>query len=652
MVFVETLGTEAGVHAVKKLIDLVIDHAQKYHKFQKESLRDISDILERYLKKCYDSSNSMSTIVFRNQPKTIDELYIPLTISQECFPPDDDTETYILNFGNIEYIEKYPLLKIVDTAGMGKSTIVKFIAMQVIKQGSYVPVIIELRKMTQETDILSFIMEQMSFLDEKFSHQDVLDLIKGGDFLFLFDGYDEIPEMYKMQVTEKIQDFLKRIENNHVIISSRKEGGLDCFDGFQTFSIVPLKKEEAYELIRKYDNHGDRGEELIAAIEKNNNLRLLKEFLTNPLMVSLLYKAYSYKPDIPYKKYVFYDQVYAALFEEHDLTKGGAYKRPKKCGLDMADFKRVLNRLGFYCARNNIVEFTREDLLSVIRNIIEKMPDLSVRSGDFQQDLVTTVPLFIQESGKYRWVHKSFYEYFAACFVRYDAREKQETIVSKMCSSKKCSRFVNVLDFCFDMDNRLAQQAILLPFLKSFIEHYQTSYQFLKGEYWSNNPSRLAFLKSVSYFCSWGMIISKKGKEDAKKRIREKNQVLFGAAKTIDGYFASVTFGLKSSYAIADLLRMKNVDIFDDTSRAKICLTKINYKGIPAGIYLLEDNIANLNAINLLLTNEKIGFFERVRSDSLTFNYVLDIEKCITLRKTIEKNLQIENSFLIELDDL
>lgn len=652
MVFVETIATEAGIHTAKKLIDLVIDHAKKYHKFQEESLRDISEILERYLKKCHDSSNSMSTIVFRNQPKTLEELYIPLTIEQELFPPRKNTQSYKLEFGNIEYIEKYPYLKIVDTAGMGKSTIIKFIAMQVIDQEKYIPIIIELRKIMPETNILDFIMEQMSFLDEKFSHQDILDLIKSGDFLFLFDGYDEIPEKYKMKVTEKVQDFLKKVENNHVIISSRKEGGLDCFDGFQTFSIAPLSREEAYDLIRKYDGHGERGEELIAAIENDSNLRLLKEFLTNPLMVSLLYKAYSYKPDIPYKKYLFYDQVYAALFEEHDFTKGGAYKRHKKSGLDMADFKRVLNRLGFYCARNNIVEFTREDLLGVLRDIIEKMPDLSVRSGDFQQDLVTTVPLFIQESGKYRWVHKSFYEYFAACFIRYDAREKQKDIVLKICKRNNVARFGNVLDFYYDMDNRLAQQAILYPFLESFIEHYKTAYHFLDGKFLMNNPSIVAFLKSISYFCEWGLVVSDKGEEDAREAISETNQVLFGRGNMVDGNYVSMTFGFKQGYDIVDLLRMKGVDIFDDMLGANRNSLKTNYKGIPVGIYSVDDDKENLNAINILLTNEKNGFFKQILWYSWMFNYVLDIKKCIELKKTIENNIKIEQIFLDDLEDL
>lgn len=649
MVIAETLAAEASIHTVKKLIDLVIDHAQKYHKFQKESLRDISDILERYLKKCYDSSNSMSTIVFRNQPKTIDELYIPLTISQECFPPDDDTEKYTLNFGNIEYIEKYPLLKIVDTAGMGKSTIVMFIAMQVIKEEKYVPVIIELRKMSQETDILSFIMEQMSFLDEKFSHQDVLDLIKGGDFLFLFDGYDEIPEMYKTQVTEKVQDFLKKIDDNHVIISSRKEGGLDCFDGFQTFSIVPLEEEEAYELIRKYDNYGDRAEELIQAIKNDSNLTLLQEFLTNPLMVSLLYKAYSYKPDIPYKKYVFYDQVYAALFEEHDLTKGGAYKRPKKCGLDMADFKRVLNRLGFYCARKNIVEFTREELLTVLRDIVEKMPDLSIKPVDFQHDLVTTVPLFVYESGKYRWVHKSFYEYFAACFIRYDVREKQEQIISKMANRENISKFENILDFCYDMDTRLVQQTVVLPFLEKYIEHCETSYQFLTSKLSKKNQLKISLLKGISYFINWGFIVSDIGANDLEEKARSIESLCLGHYRTSNGNYATVTFSFKKGYDIVSLLFMKGANIFSSRQIKLKENEPPRFGNVSAGIYSVEDNVSNSSVIKKLLFEDD-ELFSRIFHYSYVFKFVLDYDKCIALRDKIKENIKIEKEYLDDLD--
>ena len=78
-----------------------------------------------------------------------------------------------------------------------------------------------------------------------------------------------------------------------------------------------------FSLIRKYDNNGEKSERLIERITKDNQLDILKEFLINPMLTSLLYKTFEYKEEISYKKLGFYSQVYEALYNDHDKTKGG-----------------------------------------------------------------------------------------------------------------------------------------------------------------------------------------------------------------------------------------------------------------------------------------------------------------------------------------
>ena len=117
------------------------------------------------------------------------------------------------------------------------------------------------------------------------------------------------------------------------------------------FKIKPLLPEEAYELIRKYGQNGERAQKLINAIkQEHKNFIVLKEFLVNPL-VSLLYKTYEYKEELPYRKVEFYRQVYEALFNDHDKSKD-AYVRPKKCGLPIREFECILRYLAFFQCKN------------------------------------------------------------------------------------------------------------------------------------------------------------------------------------------------------------------------------------------------------------------------------------------------------------
>ena len=76
-------------------------------------------------------------------------------------------------------------------------------------------------------------------------------------------------------------------------MTSREEIGLTAFPQFQRFKIRPLQKQEAYTLLTKYaENNLSRT--LIAKLEQPEN-SAIHEFLTNPLLTSLLYKSFEYK---------------------------------------------------------------------------------------------------------------------------------------------------------------------------------------------------------------------------------------------------------------------------------------------------------------------------------------------------------------------
>lgn len=96
---------------------------------------------------------------------------------------------------------------------------------------------------------------------------------------------------------------------------------LTTFGDFQAFQIKDLKEPEAYALLGRYDGNGETSQRLIAELKAERN-KSVKEFLKNPLLVTLLFIVYDYKTTIPFKKHFFYSQIYDALYEGHDLSKG------------------------------------------------------------------------------------------------------------------------------------------------------------------------------------------------------------------------------------------------------------------------------------------------------------------------------------------
>lgn len=426
---------------------------------------------EEYLYRTYKKYSIINTLVFKNEQRLLKELYIPLTLVKENHQKSKAEQIKIDQYP-INLVKSYNKILITDTAGMGKSTLTKYLFLDVIENGRGIPIYIEMRRLKNGRPILLEIQEQINSLSKEFNPKLLLEFIQTGGFVFFLDGYDEISLEERSVVTTNIQDFISKASNNVFFLTSRPEQALTSFGDFQVFSINSLTKKEAYELLRKYDKQGNTSKSLIEEL-KTGQYEMIDEFLKNPLLVSLLFAAFDYKHTIPLKKHIFYRQVYDAYFDSHDLSKGDNYIHDKCSNLDIDDFERILRFVGFKCLQFQRIEFEKDILLQIIEGAKEFCPDLTFSSSDFFKDILSAVPLFCKDGQYYKWVHKSLQEYFAAQFIYKDSKKDQDDILSALYSSVNVDKYINLLDLYYDIDNWGFKKNILLPLCEAYVEHYE-----------------------------------------------------------------------------------------------------------------------------------------------------------------------------------
>lgn len=470
--------TKVGVVALtEKSVETFVETKIKpiFENWGKEESRSIEleECLSEYLLRCYGKNNIMTTIVFGRMQKTLEDLYIPLTLEEYR----NKDKKWVIDEKCYDILDNYSRILVIDMAGMGKSTIVKYFACQGVNLDKCIPIVIELRKLEKGQTILEYIQKQINSYDKNIEISEIVDILKKGDFVIFFDGYDEIANENKPDVLEEIQEFTSKASNTKIVITSREEEDLNSLGEYKCVNIKPLAKEEAYMLIKKYDNDGDISKKLIKRLEEDLSMKVLDEFLKNPLLVSLLYKTFEYKEEIPYKKIDFYEQVYAALFNDHDKTKGSAYVHEKKTKLDKYQFEQILRAFGFLCLKADKVEYSSQLIYQLLKQSIERFGWLKINVDDFLHDITHAVPFVQKEGTEYKWVHKSFMEYFASCFICYDNRKFEEKNFNKMISSGKSMKYYNVLDFCFEIDTLNFRKYVILPFLKDYVKKYNTFFQ-------------------------------------------------------------------------------------------------------------------------------------------------------------------------------
>lgn len=435
-----------------------------------EKIEEFSVNFKEYLERSYKDYSSARTLVFGNQQKLLKDFYYPLELVSG--------KIRIKTTGYPR--ELLPIFKkvlIVDSGGMGKSTVMKWMFINAIRASEGIPIFIELRRLSKDNSLIDEIVNQINPLNKRISRQLLLDLIDKGNFIFFFDGYDEIRSADKSAVTKDITSFISKAAKNEFIITSRPDNIEGIFSDFRTFSIKPLTQPEAFRLIERLGNYNLRSLVLIKKIKENDQSNI-KEFLKNPLLISLLYKKFEYRESIPLQKQEFYYEVFEALFKAHDLTKGTDYFiRPKKTNLKFNQFFQLLRIIGYKSIQENEVEFNKSVLTKLIREAKQELPKLVFEVEDFIDDITKAVPLFHKEGLKFRWSHKSIMEYFAAEFICIDTKEDQEKILFAIYNGSRFSNLNHVMDLCYDIDYKSFRNAVLYPFCIDVRDFFEDSFR-------------------------------------------------------------------------------------------------------------------------------------------------------------------------------
>ena len=226
---------------------------------------------QEYFVRSYKKYNSANLLAMKNSQRELKEIYFPLSLKiKKCKDDKCEEISYLVNGYPKGLLEQFQKLLIIDSAGMGKSTISKMMFLSIIETDlSRIPIYIELRRLNKKKTVIDEICEQLNAINKEIDRELLLDFIASGDFIFFLDGFDEIALEDKSFVVKDIQSFIAKAYNNFYVLTSRPEESLSSFGDFQSCSIAPLSKRNAFSLLRKYDPQGETSKLLILPFKKS-----------------------------------------------------------------------------------------------------------------------------------------------------------------------------------------------------------------------------------------------------------------------------------------------------------------------------------------------------------------------------------------------
>jgi predicted NACHT family NTPase len=621
---------------ISTIISPKIKLLEKWIKRQKTEGDLIDNFFEskftEYLNRSYQKFSTLNILVFPNQQINIKSIYLPLSITST-----KDHNKYKIDTFKKEFIEPYQRILISDTAGMGKSTLMKWIGLSLTEQKFSIPILIELKKLNSKHSVIDEIYNQLDPIDKSFDKDFVIKFLELGGFTILLDGFDEIQYEHRESVILDLKDFISKASKNWYILTSRPDSSLTSFGDFQMFYISPLDIKESFELIKKYDSISTNkvSDQLIKNIKEKDTQ--VHEFLINPFLVSLLYKTYTYNKDIPSKKSTFYDEVYGALYKHHDLSKDG-FKRNKKSGLDIQDFRLVLRQLAYDTAKVVKVEYNEQDLVKYIREARNKCVGLDFKELSFVEDIEANVPLFVRDGSVLKWAHKSLQDYFAAEYI--GTSKDKEKIIELIYKSKK-DNYLNILDFLYEIEYKAFRKIIVKHIVMNFIEYCDQSYLDISGIKKSVIRERQAISFGISYgfYCSTNKRSEFREIENKfKGKIKAPVRRMMSRSFNNEGHLFQI-FGSTYHQEIINILGSKSEPVFNlkELNRIGIHEEVLNNFPKDTPICLDEDPSNQVNSKKNFQMFNDIVLTERLSRRTNDYLYLLDYDKCKKLLRKIEK---------------
>ena len=247
---------------------------------------------------------------------------------------------------------------------------------------------------------------------------------------------------------EQILKLCVKSSDNIVIVSGRPDDRFDFWQEFSVFRIELLNKQQVVQLIEKIDFDLSVKRKFIDAIEKGLYAKH-RDFLSSPLLASMMLLTCQHYAEIPEKIHVFYELAYATLFSKHDALKE-AFKREKYTGLSIDIFKRQLSCFCIITYKDEKFSFNEADLLDYIRKSA-LLSDIPFKAEDFMKDLLESVCLLQQDGLEIGFSHRSFQEYFAAVYLVNMHQEKLSALLPQLARRGTDSVFTMMNDMNHDL---------------------------------------------------------------------------------------------------------------------------------------------------------------------------------------------------------
>lgn len=409
-----------------------------------------------YLESIERKYSSTKTIIYRDTPQSIKQFYEPIDLVNDRTRLESPSIDDLLDL-------KKPII-ITGTGGSGKSTFLKYLLLNSIELTKKIPIFIELRDVEkQELSLIDFIYKNLQLKKVNLEPEYLEQAFDKGNFVFLLDGFDELSPLYAQELGNEIDIISQSYSDCDFIVTSRPGQDFISWTNFIELRTVPLTLEKAVSLVKRLNFDSEIKTNFIQELE-NNLYNSHRSFFENPLLLSIMLITFRDSASIPSELHNFYSLAFEALYYRHDASK--SFKRPTLTNLPVNKGKDIMAAFSLITYLKTQTSFNRHELKDYLSKAM-KLVDCESDINDLITDLLRAFCMLLQDGTVYEFTHRSFQEYFSACYLVAASEKNQIQLIKEF--SKRADTDIT-LQLAFGMNPKMIEEKLIIPFLTDFKE--------------------------------------------------------------------------------------------------------------------------------------------------------------------------------------